>query len=77
MTTIKANDQSIKDLSDYPAVQKLAAALWQQENAYHGAAVMVGAGLSRSAGTTGDVNRKLPLWSDLSSALATELGASA
>ena len=77
MTTIKANYQSIKDLSDYPAVQKLAAALWQQENAYHGAAVMVGAGFSRSAATTGDVNRKLPLWPDLSSALATELGASA
>lgn len=75
MTTTKSESQSIKNLPDYPAVEKLAAALWQQENAYHGAAVLVGAGFSRSGATTGDVGRKLPLWSDLSATLALELGA--
>ena len=75
MTTTKSESQNIKNLPDYPAVEKLAAALWQQENAYHGAAVMVGAGFSRSAARTGDVNRRLPLWSDLASTLAAELGA--
>lgn len=63
-------------LPDYSALRKLATALWQQGNAYHGAAVMVGAGFSRSAALTGDINRKLPLWNDLSSILARDLGAS-
>lgn len=64
------------NLPDYSALKQLAAALWQQNNAYHGAAVMVGAGFSRSSASTGDINRKLPLWNDLSSILAKDLGAS-
>lgn len=72
----KTDNKNLTDLPDYTALQKLAAALWQQENAYHGAAVMVGAGFSRSAALTGDNNNKLPLWHDLSKILEKELGAS-
>lgn len=64
------------NLPDYATLKKLSAALWRQDNAFHGAAVMVGAGFSRSAATTGDINRKLPLWNDLSSTLAKDLDAS-
>lgn len=69
------NKKEITDLPDYAALKKLAAALWQQDNAYHGAAIMVGAGFSRSAATTGEFNKKLPLWTDLSSTLAKDLDA--
>ncbi len=64
----------IENLPDYPALKKLASALWQQGNSYHGAAIMVGAGFSRGAASTGDANKKMPLWNDFSRALATELG---
>jgi len=67
-------NNTITKLSDYAALKKLASALWQQDSAYHGAAIMVGAGFSRSAASTGDVNRKLPLWHDFSEMLAKELG---
>lgn len=75
MNTESPESKKIKDLPDYSALQKLAAALWQQDKAYHGAAIMVGAGFSRSAATTGNVNRRLPLWDDLSAALAKDLHA--
>ncbi len=68
--------REITELPDYPAVKKLAAALWQQDTSYHGAAIMIGAGFSRSAATTGDPSKKLPLWADLSKALEQDLGAS-
>lgn len=64
----------IADLQDYAALKKLAAALWQQDNAYNGAAIMVGAGFSRVAASTGDSESKLPLWGELSEALIKELG---
>ena len=64
---------NISSLPDYAALKKLASALWQQDSSYHGAAVMVGAGFSRSSASTGDVNRKLPLWNDFSKTLAKEL----
>ncbi|ROM90148.1 SIR2 family NAD-dependent protein deacylase [Pseudomonas brassicacearum] len=60
---------------DYSALKQLAAALWQQSNAYHGAAVMVGAGFSRCGASTGETDKKLPLWNDLSVLLAKDLGA--
>lgn len=66
----------MKDLSslpDYAALKKLASALWQQDNSYHGAAIMVGAGFSRSAASTGDASKKLPLWNHFSKKLADEL----
>ncbi|MBD0986512.1 SIR2 family protein [Klebsiella michiganensis] len=60
-------------LPDYPALKKLASALWQQDNAYHGAAIIVGAGFSRSCASTGDNSRKLPLWNDFAKILSKEL----
>ncbi|WP_166207392.1 SIR2 family NAD-dependent protein deacylase [Cognatiluteimonas telluris] len=75
-TTVALHEtKTITALPDYPALEKLAAALWRDDNAFHGAAVMVGAGFSRGAATTGDSNSRLPLWSDLSGALAKDLGA--
>lgn len=65
--------KDISFLPDYAALKKLASALWQQDNSYHGAAVMVGAGFSRSAASTGDATKKLPLWNDFSRTLAAEL----
>jgi len=66
--------KDISSLSDYAALKKLASALWQQDNSYHGAAIMVGAGFSRSAASTGDASKKLPLWNHFSKKLADELG---
>lgn len=65
--------KDISCLPDYAALKKLASALWQQDKSYHGAAVMVGAGFSRSAALTGNATRKMPLWSDFSGKLSTEL----
>jgi hypothetical protein len=66
----------IHELPDYPAITKLAAALWKQDLNFHGAAVMVGSGFSRSAAISGDESQRLPLWFDLSSALSKQLGSS-
>ncbi len=66
--------KDISSLPDYAALKKLASALWQQDNSYHGAAIMVGAGFSRSAASTGDASKKLPLWNHFSKKLADELG---
>ena len=67
--------EKLSSLADYPAFKKLASALWQQGTSYHGAAVMLGAGFSKSAAETGDPkNNKLPLWNDFSSVLSNELG---
>jgi hypothetical protein len=66
----------ITDLPDYAALKKLAAVLWQQDNSYFGAAVMVGAGFSRIAASTGDTKSRFPLWNDLSETLAKEIGSS-
>ncbi|CAD7492631.1 SIR2 family NAD-dependent protein deacylase [Aeromonas dhakensis] len=63
----------IFSLPDYVTLTKLAAALWQQDGSYHGAAVMVGAGFSRCAASTGNAQEKMPLWNDFSKKLASEL----
>ncbi|HCR2172404.1 TPA: SIR2 family protein [Enterobacter roggenkampii] len=65
--------QKIRALSDYPSLKKISEALWQQDTTYHGAAILIGAGFSRSAAKTGDLNKKLPLWYDLSKILHEEL----
>lgn len=65
--------QKIIELADYSAIKKLAAALWQQDVSYHGAAIMVGAGFSRSAAHSGDTSKKLSLWLDFSKKIAGEL----
>lgn len=64
------------EITDYPAIKKLAEALWKQDATYHGAAIMVGSGFSRSAAISSDTTQKLPLWSDLSRQLAKALEAS-
>jgi len=66
-------DRDITELPDYPTLKKLATALWQQDNSYYGAAVMVGAGFSRIAASSGDASNKLPLWYGLSKLLAAEI----
>lgn len=65
--------QDIAKIPDYAALKKLASALWQETNSYHGAAVMVGAGFSRCAASSVDSRKKLPLWGDFAQILAQEL----
>jgi hypothetical protein len=66
--------KTITQISDYAALKKLAEALWKQDNNYHGAAIIVGAGFSRSAASTGNPENRLPLWGELQKALSKELG---
>ncbi|OLO07768.1 SIR2 family protein [Salinicola sp. MH3R3-1] len=63
----------VSSLPDYAALKKLASALWQEDGTYHGAAVMVGAGFGRSAASTGDRTKKMPLWNNFSTILSKEL----
>ncbi|SOE63191.1 SIR2-like domain-containing protein [Burkholderia sp. D7] len=58
---------------DFPALKKLAEALWQQDAQRQGAAIMIGAGFSRGASKHADGTRKLPLWRGFARRLATEL----
>ncbi|MGA8864081.1 MAG: SIR2 family protein [Gallionella sp.] len=63
----------ISDLSDYPAIKKLASALHQFNVNQHGAAIMIGAGFSRSAARHVGGERKMPLWYEFSERLVKEL----
>lgn len=65
--------KNIKELSDYPAIKKLAAALHQFNANQHGAAIMIGAGFSRSAARHVSGEKKMPLWYEFSEKLAAEL----
>ncbi|MDR6710207.1 hypothetical protein J2X73_004612 [Novosphingobium sp. 1748] len=62
----------IEDLEDYPALLRLSQTLWKNEGT-RGAAVMVGAGISRSADLVGNDIAKPPLWIHLHTAMAAEL----
>lgn len=64
---------NIKNLSDYSAIKKLAAALHRFDSNQHGAAIMIGAGFSRSAARHVGGEKKLPLWYEFSEKLAAEL----
>lgn len=64
---------NIKELPDYPLLKKLASALWKTENHFHGAAVMVGAGFTRSAAQISVSNEKPPLWDELANKLNQQL----
>lgn len=65
----------LSSLGDYPALRQLGAALYRTEGT-RGAAVLVGAGVSRGA-VLSSANMALPpLWSDLARAMAGELYAS-
>lgn len=63
----------IKNLSDYSAVKRLAAALHKFGANQHGAAIMIGAGFSRSAAHHVSGNKKMPLWDSFSKKLVEEL----
>ncbi|KDN15805.1 hypothetical protein BGI40_07335 [Snodgrassella communis] len=69
-------ERDITKITDYPLIQKLAQSLWQRETYGHGVAIMVGAGFSRSAATTMDKSKALPLWGNLAKKIAGELGES-
>ncbi|PIT28512.1 hypothetical protein BGI37_02850 [Snodgrassella alvi] len=62
-------ERDITKITDYPLIQKLAQSLWQRETYGHGVAIMVGAGFSRSAATTMDKSKALPLWGNLAKKL--------
>lgn len=62
----------IEELSDFPALQQLAHALWRRGTA-RGAGVLVGAGFSRNADLSGADSAKPPLWPDIAQALAAQL----
>ena len=66
------NERTVADLPDYPALARLASALWSGGHA-RGAAVLVGAGFSRNAELAGHDTRRPPLWSDLAAAMAEVL----
>ena len=63
----------INDLADFPAIKKIAEALWRQDAKRHGAAIMIGAGFSRCSSKHADGAKKLPLWNDFAKRLASEL----
>lgn len=71
-----AMDVDVNQLADFAALKKLATALWQQDGTFHGAAIMVGAGFSRSAAISGNPAQKMPLWFELCKQLGEELGSS-
>ncbi|MBU9556744.1 SIR2 family protein [Burkholderia multivorans] len=64
---------NISDLPDYPAIKKLASALHRHDANHHGAAIMVGAGFSRSAARHVGGNKRVPLWTDFTKKLAQDL----
>lgn len=63
----------ISDLSDYPSIKKLASALHQLDASQHGAAIMIGAGFSRSAACHVGGDKKMPLWGSFTKKLMAEL----
>lgn len=63
----------LKSISDYSAIKKLAAALHRLGANQHGAAIMIGAGFSRSAARHVSGNKKMPLWDSFSKKLVAEL----
>jgi len=64
---------NLKDISDYSAIKKLAAALHKFDANQHGAAIMIGAGFSRSAARHVSGNKKMPLWNSFSKKLVEQL----
>jgi len=62
----------IESLSDFPALQQLANALWRRGTA-RGAAVLVGAGFSKYADLPAPDTPKPPLWADLAAAMKQQL----
>ncbi|MBC8726633.1 SIR2 family protein [Paraburkholderia sp. 31.1] len=69
MTTIT----KITDLRDYPAIKKLASALHRLDANHHGAAIMIGAGFSRSAAVHVSGEKRVPLWAEFTTSLTRDL----
>ncbi|WP_114809730.1 SIR2 family NAD-dependent protein deacylase [Paraburkholderia kururiensis] len=63
----------ITDLPDYPAIKKLASALHRLDAHHHGAAIMIGAGFSRSAALHVGGEKRVPLWTEFTRGLARDL----
>ncbi len=63
---------NITDLPDFPAIRQIQGALWRTGET-RGAAVMVGAGVSRSAELAADNSRVPPLWSDFTQVMEKQL----
>ena len=68
---------ALRDIADYPAIKKLASALHRLDASRHGAAIMIGAGFSRSAASHVNGQKKMPLWSQFTESLAKELNVNA
>lgn len=62
----------MKNIPDFPAVQKLARALWHEGTA-RGAAVLVGAGFSKNADRPARDTPEPPLWWDFARDMAAQL----
>lgn len=60
-------------IADYSAIKKLATALYKFGSNQHGAAIMIGAGFSRSAARHVSGDKKMPLWDSFSKNLLEEL----
>lgn len=65
----------INNLPDYPALQAIQNSLWHLSDV-RGAAVMVGSGFSVNAELASPVSKAPPLWSQISTAMQQQLGAS-
>jgi hypothetical protein len=63
----------ITDLRDYPAIKKLASALHRLDANHHGAAIMIGAGFSRSAAVHVSGEKRVPLWAEFTTSLTRDL----
>ena len=64
---------TLNNIPDYSGIKKLASALHKAGANRHGAAIMIGAGFSRSAATHVDGEKKMPLWNSFSKKLVNEL----
>src|SRR5258708_2899171 len=62
----------LSSLPDYPAVRQIQDALWGAGES-RGAAVMVGAGMSKAARRAAEDSKAPPLWSDFAKAMAERL----
>ncbi|WP_367188847.1 SIR2 family protein [Burkholderia sp. Ed8] len=68
-----ATTTKLTELHDYPAVKKLASALHRLDAHHHGAAIMIGAGFSRSAAVHVSGEKRVPLWAEFTTSLTRDL----
>lgn len=68
-----ATTTKLTELRDYPAIKKLASALHRFDAHNHGAAIMIGAGFSRSAAIHVGGEKRVPLWAEFTTSLTRDL----